>query len=105
MNFSLNLMYPIFDNVRIGLGGGIYYKLNSHFVEDYLQEEYRKNSTGSFLSNGQFLLDYEYKKFKLIATYQYIFNKTEIGMLMHLINGNNAVYLGFGYQLFKGNSK
>lgn len=107
MNLSINLMYPIIKNLRIGLGGGIYYKLKAHFVVDFFDRDlnYILRYTEVSLYNTQILLDYQYKDFKFITTYSYLFNNAENEDWVRVINGNNEVTLGVGYQLFKGKSK
>ena len=107
MPFSLSIMYPITRNIRMGLGGGVYYKLNAHYVAESYGRDFSDilSYTENFLYNSQILLDYQYKDFKFIATYYYLFNDAENGSYSRLINGNNAVSFGVGYQLFKGKSK
>ncbi len=105
MNFSVNFMYSILENVRIGLGGGVFYKLNAHLDEEYFTK-YNITPIVRFLYNGQLQMDYGYKNYRLIARYHYIINPEKVETwFARVIGGNYAVSLGVGYQLFKGRSK
>ncbi|MCZ2102527.1 MAG: hypothetical protein LC107_13430 [Chitinophagales bacterium] len=106
MNFSVNFMYSVLKNVRIGLGGGIFYKLNAHLDEEYRTRGYNITPTARFLYNGHFQMDYGYKKYRLIARYHYIFNTEDAETFFaRLTGGNYAVSWGVGYQLFKRRSR
>jgi hypothetical protein len=106
LSISLGLLYPIRNNMKIGVGGGFFHKLNSYTIIDYTSIQYKYGMVKNILFNAHLQIVYKLGNFRITTMYQYLFN-SELESVSHLSidRGRHSVTGGISYELFKSKKK
>lgn len=107
MNFNIGLLYALSDNIKIGAGGGIFYKINSQILADFTDEVIVGDIENNIIPNLNFILSNKFQKFTYNLSLFYI-PETESFLTLYsrgITDANFGLSLGVSYELFKSKSR
>jgi hypothetical protein len=100
LTVNLDILYRFFNNIKLGVGGGIVHKLNSQVVLDFTSFNNYYNVEPKILGSLNSMIAYDFGKFELNLRYFYLLNnELKSGKYIRIRGGNYGLSCGVSYRL------